>query len=260
MTSTRIALALAVLTLAACNDATSTDSLFDDDAVTLDVAAAAGDDFAVMLGTMTDNETFAAGGAEVAGGAATRSLDVSRTRSCYDEDGAEVAGCKPFSSVRMIVVDASVDGSRSSSHVNRAGTMVTWSGAVHRVADDTTHRVFTDATETSRVHTNIASGHDTTTFTDATATRMVAEAVLDSVRDLTFDLPRSSNPYPVSGSIVRHSAANVEISKDTKSVSKAVSHRIEVVFPADAQGNVTLDIDARTCQLNLVTRAVTNCQ
>jgi hypothetical protein len=252
--------ALALLALAACNDATSTDSLFDDDAVTLDVAASAGDDFAVMLGTMTDNEAFAAGGADAAGGAATRSLDVSRTRNCYDATGAEVAGCKPFSSVRMIVVDASVNGSRSSTHVNRAGNTVTWTGAVHREADDTTRRVFTDATETSRVHTNIASGHDTTTFTDGLVTRNVAEAVLDSVNALTFDLPRSSNPYPVSGSIVRHSAANVEISKDTKSVSKAVSHRIEVVFPADAQGNVTLNIDAKSCQLNLVTRAVTGCE
>jgi hypothetical protein len=160
----------------------------------------------------------------------------------------------------MIVVAATIDGSRSSTRTKDNGATVTWSGAVHRTMSDTTRRVFNGTTETSRVHTHVATGNDTTTFTDGTLTRRVAEAVRDSVKALTFNLPRTSNPYPVSGSIVRNVTANVLVTSGTRDASVSRSHRIEVVFPADAQGNVTLKIDAKTCQLNLATRAVTNCQ
>jgi hypothetical protein len=33
-----------------------------------------------------------------------------------------------------------------------------------------------------------------------------------------------------------------------------------VDYPADAQGNVVLHINDKTCNLNLTTHAVTNCQ
>lgn len=110
------------------------------------------------------------------------------------------------------------------------------------------------------MHTNIGVAHDTTTFTDGEFTRKLSETALDSVKALTFNLPRTSSPWPVSGSIVRRSAATVAITKGEESLSRDIAHRIEVVFPADAQGNVALNIDSKTCQLNLVTRAVTNCQ
>jgi len=43
-------------------------------------------------------------------------------------------------------------------------------------------------------------------------------------------------------------------------MTRDFTKRIEVDFPADAQGNVVLKIDAKVCNLNLVTHAVTNCQ
>lgn len=254
--------AIALLSLAACGDPTGTNGLYDDTAVTADVAASAGDAIATMLGTLVENEAFAGGGAEYAGGAAngTTNFDVQRTRNCYDATGAAVAGCLPFSSVRMITIAATINGTRSSTRTNASGATVTWTGVVHRTANDTTVRTFNGSTEVSRTHTAMGVGNDTTTFTDGAFTRKLAEAVRDSVKALKYNLPRANNPYPVSGSIVRRATVKVEVSKDGQSVSREGTHRVEVVFPADAQGNVTLNIDSRTCQLNLVTKAVTNCQ
>lgn len=265
MRSTRLAIpaAFALAAFVACGDPTSSNSsLFDDTAVTQDVAASAGDAVALMLGTMADNEASA--GAEAPAAAAAPSvasdINVVRTHTCYDANNVAVNNCVPFSSVRMIAVAATLKGTRSATGTNSAGQTVTWTGSVNRAANDTTHRVFAGATETSRVHTAVATGNDTTTFTDGLFTRQLAEFVRDSVKNITFNLPRSSNPYPVSGSIVRHSAANVSITKGDQSFSRDVNNRIEVVFPADAQGNVTLNINSKSCQLNLVTHAVTSCQ
>ena len=253
---------IAMTAFVACGDPTSSNSaLFDDTAVTQDVAASAGDAVALMLGTMVDNEVSA--GADAPAAAApgvTSDINVVRTHTCYDASNAAVANCVPFSSVRMIAVAATIKGTRTATGTNSAGQTVTWTGSVNRAAKDTTNRVFAGATETSRVHTAVGIGNDTTTFTDGLFTRRLAEFVRDSVKNVTFNLPRSSNPWPVSGSIVRHSTATVSISKADQSFSRDVNNRIEVVFPADAQGNVTLNINAKSCQLNLVTHAVTNCQ
>ena len=263
MKSARFTLpAIALVAFTACGDPTGTDGLYDDAAVTADVAASAGDAIATMLTTLVENEAFAGGGADNAGGGAngTTNFTVERTHNCYNETGAPVNNCVPFSSVRMITVAAAINGTRTSTRTNAQGATVTWTGAVHRTANDTTIRTFNNATEVSRTHTAVGVGNDTTTFTDGAFTRKLSEAVRDSVKALKFNLPRNANPYPVSGSIVRRATVKVEITKDGQSLSRDGTHRVEVIFPADAQGNVTLNINAKTCQLNLVTKAVTNCQ
>lgn len=247
---------LALFIFVACGDPTSTDNLFDDTAVTADIAASAGDAVASMLGTMAANELAAQGGPEAAG---ETNVNFQGTHTCYDVNSAVVT-CLPFSAVRMIVTAGTIKATRSSTRTKDGGGTVTWTGSINRTMNDTTRRVFEGSTETSRVHTNIGVSHDTTTFTDGQFTRKLSETALDSVKAVTFTLPRVSNPYPSSGSIVRRVLATVAISKGQQSLSRDVVHRIEVVFPADAQTNVTLKIDAKTCQLNLTTRAVTNCQ
>jgi hypothetical protein len=256
---TAIPAVAAVLVFAACGDPTSSDTLFDDSAVTADVAASAGDAIAGMLSTMVGNEALAGGGAQVAGGTEIN-VTYDPSRACYDANGAVVNNCNPFSSVRMIVVAGTLKATRSSTRTKDGGGTVTWTGSINRSINDTTRRVFTGATETSRVHTNIGVAHDTTTFTDGEITRKLSETALDSVKALTFALPRNLNPWPTSGSIVRRSAVTVAVTKGEQSISRDGAHRIEVVFPADAQGNITLHIDSKSCLLNLVTHAVTNCQ
>jgi hypothetical protein len=266
---TPLVVAVAAFGFVACGD-TAPDpaaALFSDSTVTLDVAASSGDAMATALETMRVNDSTAVGSsADFAGSTAslpTNTLTTSRTRTCFDANGAVVANCTPNSSVRKIVTLATLDGTRAGSRTTEGGSTSTWTGAVHRVSNDTTLRIFNTAqtpVETSRTHNSVVVGHDTTVFTDATLTRTASEAARDSVKGITFNLPRSSNPWPVSGSIVRVDSVHVAVAKGTMSVAKDVVRTVSITFPADAQGNVVLKINLKTCNLNLVTHVVSGCQ
>lgn len=257
---------VAALALAACDRSTTpTANLVSDSTIAVELAASAGDAIASALETMAGHEvSIALPGSSVSSGLAAHmhpgSLNVSRTRVCYDASGAEVAGCSPLSSVRKIVTSVTVDGSRSGTHTRDNGVVVNFSGAVHRSASDTVVRNFTGTTEVSRTHTGVGAGHDTSTFSDGTVTRFFAEASADSVKGVTWNVPRSSNPFPVAGSIVRVDSVHVIATRGSETRERKVVWVIRVDFPADAQGNVVLHVNDRTCNLNLVTRVVSNCQ
>lgn len=262
----RSGVAALLVAVTSCVDSTQP-AVFDEAEVTSDIAASAGEAIATALDVMVANQSGAslstARSHHGGHGPGEHSLDVQRTRTCYDENDAVVAGCSPIASVRMIVTHAEIDGNRGGTRVNARGETVTWSGAVHRVMDDTLRRVFDSAdppVETSRIHSGIASANDTTTFSSGTRSRTASETAVDSVRALTWSLPRSTNPWPVSGSIVRRTAVNVTVTDGDRTETRSFTRRIQVTFPADAQGNVELQIDDQTCVLNLVTRRVTGCQ
>lgn len=257
---------LAALALAACDGTTTpAANLVSDSTIAADVAASAGDAIASSLETMAGNAvSLALPGSSMSSGLAAQmhpgTLTVNRTHVCYDAAGAEVAGCSPHSAVRRIVTSVTVDGSRSGTHTRDNGVVVNFSGAVHRAASDTLVRNFTGDTEVSRTHTGVGAGHDTSTFSDGTVSRFVAEASADSVKGVTWNVPRSSNPFPVAGSIVRVDSLHVIATRGSETRERKVVWVIRVDFPADAQGNVVLRVNDRTCNLNLVTRVVSNCQ
>ncbi len=258
--------ALAVLVLAAACERTTSPSLLNDTEITADIAASSGDAIATALETLTGNELagalpYSLPYSTSAGEPTGNDVVVQRSRTCYDGAGA-VLTCGQ-SGVRKVVTHVAIDGSRTGTRTNQAGATVTFTGAVHRVLDDTLTRVFNTAqppAETSRIHAGVSSGKDTTTFTDGTISRKANESFVDSVRAITYNLPRSSNPWPVSGSIVRNASINVTLTGENRNESRSVTRRSEVTFPADAQGNVVLKINDKTCNLNLVTHRVTNCQ
>jgi hypothetical protein len=259
-----LAIAVAAVSFAACGDepTDAASALFNDSTVTLDVAASAGDAIAFALGTMAGDETTAGGEAELGGGASASLAaepNITRTRTCYDANGTVVANCIPFASVRKIVTHATITGSRSGSRSTEGGPTSTWTGSVHRESNDTTVRTFNGTTEVSRTHTDLIVGHDTTVFTEGDMTRIASESARDSVKAIKFNLPRSTNPYPVSGSVVRVDTVKVSITKGSATFSKSIVRTVEVDFPADAQGNVVLKVNAKTCNLNLVTKVVSGC-
>ena len=257
--------------LSACGDSPTAilAALYNDSTVTVDVATSAGDAAAMAIETMQLNEASAAVPAAdiVSSGAffsaiPTNSLATTRTRTCFDAAGAIVTGCIPIASVRKIATRVTFDGTRTGSSTTSGGSAATWTGAVHRISNDTLTRVFNTATpavETARIHNDVGTSRDTTTFTDAIMTRSVVEAATDSVKAVTWTLPRSANPYPISGSIVRVAVIHVSITKGTLSESKDVTRTVQVDFPADAQGNVVLKVNAKICSLNLVTHVVSGC-
>jgi hypothetical protein len=248
--------AAALAGLAACSkDSTSPSSLIDDTQVTADVASSAGDAIATDVTTMIGDEGNVALPAPGINfdlfGAAADTLATTRSKTCYDVSHAVVTNCLPMSSVRTIAFHVTVDGTRSAT---------TFTAAVHRTRDWTLTRLFTASTETARQHDGVGTSHDTTVVTTATMTRTHAASALDSAIAVVFNLPRATNPWPASGTMVRVATVHVTFASATKQATKDYTKRVEVDFPADAQGNVVLKIDSKTCNLNLVTHAVTSCQ
>ena len=249
-----LVMAGAAISLAACKDGVA--PLISDAQMASNVAASAGDAAANQVKYMFSNDSAVAmpSSQPPAGLSSSppisETVTITRTRTGFDVNGVEVTNCSPISSVRKVATHFTVDGTRQ-------GTYFT--GTVHRVADDTTTRNFTQATEVSRTHNGVATAHDVTNFADATTSATHTEDATDSINAVTFNLPRSSNPWPVSGSFVRHVSVHAEYTKNGTTVIRDFTKRVEVDFPADAQGNVVLKIDALTCNLNLVTHVVSGC-
>jgi hypothetical protein len=248
----------------ACESTAPSSSLVSDDAIEADVLASAGEAIASALEAMAGNEAASSlPGSNVRSdlpSLTTSSFDVERSRTCYDANGDAVNGCSPLSAVRKVVTELTLDGSRSGSHTNRNGVTVNWAGAVHRTLDDTLVRNFTGSTEISRTHSALATGHDTSTFSGEAFSRVISEATIDSVNGVTWNVPRANNPFPISGSIVRVDSLHVVATREGETREREAVWTIRVSFPADAQGNVVLQVNDKTCNLNLVTRAVSNCQ
>jgi hypothetical protein len=259
-----LAVAAGLLGLAACKENTSpAASLFNDSTVTADVAASSGDAMATVVTGMAGNETSVGMAAPAIGFSIAGNLADygNRNRTCYDSTGAVVAACSPLSSVRKIITTASLNTTRTDTNSVTGGATTILSGAVHRVWTDTLFRNFTSGTETSRTHSGLQASHDTTTFSNSgtSVSRTHDESAVDSARGVTWNLPRSSNPFPVSGYIVRVDTVHATFTNATTSSSKTEVKVVKITFPADSQGNVTLTIDDKSCTLNLVTHKVTNC-
>jgi hypothetical protein len=256
--------AAVVLGLAACESTTSAiPTLLTDATINADVATNSGDAVAAAVENMNANETFNA--LPYVGSNSTDAapvLEGVRSRTCYDANGAVISNCLPLSSVRKIVTHVEINGSRTGTSNTEGGTAKTWSGVAHRVSNDTLVRTFNTSqppAEISRTHSDVTVGHDTTTFTEGNFSRSVSEATRDSIKAVKFNLPRSSNPWPVSGSIVRVDTVKATATLENKTESRNVVRIVQVDFPADAQGNVVLKVNDKTCNLNLTTHAVTNC-
>jgi hypothetical protein len=230
---------------AACKDALA--PILDQD-LAEDIAASAGDAIAADVAEAIANEVTSgfAPPSDIAASPADDSVrntfNASRTRTCYNAGGTVVTCGAGTTSMKIVLT---IDGSRTGPN---------WSGALHRARTDSIHGLGTN----TRVHNARGTSNDTTSFTRDSSTRRFAEASIDSVINLTFQLPRSSSPWPTAGQIIRNVTATITITGRINE-SRSISRRVVVTFPADAQGNVPLQVGTMTCQLNLVTHRVTGC-
>ena len=239
--------AAALLGLVACLDANAPEGLTDLE-VSEDMAVSSGDAIAGDVLDLIANELFGGLSGAAPAGAPTAPEDpiVSRTRTCYAENGTVQTECNRLTTASMRI-QWTVDGTRQTDN---------FSAAIHRSRDVVISGLLGE--ETSRTHNGVGSSNDTTSLQREGFNKTVAESSVDSVRNIVFNLPRATNPWPVSGSIVRNVNATITIT-GPKTETRTVSRRVEVTFPADAQGNVTMKVGDLTCTLNLVTRKVANC-
>jgi len=240
--------ALATAGLAACSDSTAPGGLTDT-SLAADLATSAGDAIATDVTQMVVNEQF--GGfnapalAEAAAATDSNSFNISRTRTCYDAQGNVVACGQGLTA--SLVITLQLDGTRIGDQ---------FSVIVHRERHDSISGLAD--TSTARTHHGYGSSQDTTTFTRDSTTRTADIAASDTVADLVFHLPHASNPWPVSGQIIRNLNATFTVTGAQNS-TRTISRRVVVTFPADAEGNVQIQVGTLTCNLNLVTHRVTGC-
>ena len=254
------ALAAALLSaaiLAACEKGVEA-NLITDAELNADIAATSGDALALSVSTMTGNESTASLSTTGAppSNLVSNSITFERSRTCYDADGVEVPDCNPRSTVRTIVTHVQLDGSRSGSNFDGSKT---WFGGVHRVADDSLTRVFDGPTETQRVHNAVAMAHDTASWDHVEKSKFMSVVSHDSVRAVTFGIPRTDNPFPISGSIVRLDSVHAIHTKGDRTETRDVVRRVEITFPADANGDVAIKVGATVCTLNLLSRKTKDC-
>jgi predicted RecA/RadA family phage recombinase len=270
-TFARLLAVAALAGIAACTDVTSpaniSSALLSEAQVTNDLAVSSAEVVANDIGEMIANEVFAGMPS------ARPSFDlfgsppgvtVNRTRSCLDQNGQAQSQCDPLTTA-SIVFTLTMNGSFTRTASGPRGTD-SMTVAVHRTRNTTVSGLL--GTETSRTHDGLGTSTDTTHLVgiheNVTLERVVAEASVDSVQSVVFNLPRAANPFPVSGKIVRRVTGTVALTVNGQTANRAIDRVVTVTFPPDGQGNVTMTITAggttKTCQLNLVTRQVTGCQ
>ncbi len=239
--------AAAVVGLVACSD-TNAPSDLTDNQVAADLASSSGEAIAFDVFQAVQNEGSFAGApgfnASIAAAMDTSNLNVVRTRTCYDAQNNVVPCGQGTVSMRITM---QIDGT-----VRRGD----FSGNIHRTRDMTISGL--GPSSTTRTHNGVGTSNDTTTFTGTRGTRHAEESASDSIVNLVFQLPHSSNPWPISGQIIRNVNATITLTRtDGTSDTRTISRRVVVTFPADAQGNVAIQVGDMSCSLNLVTHHVT---
>jgi hypothetical protein len=237
---------LALAGLVACSDTTGPAGVTDTTLAT-DLAMSSGDAIATDVTEMLGNEAFGGFTPALAGAVDGASSDFSRvrTRTCYDA-GGNVVQCGQGLTASMVIT-LQLDGSLTGDQ---------FTAVVHRARYDSISGLGEGSTQ--HTHNGYGSSADTSTFTRDVNTRTAATAATDTVTDLVFQLPRTSNPWPISGEIIRNVNATFTFT-GVKNETRTISRRVVVTFPADAEGNVSIEVGTLTCSLNLVTHKVTGC-
>ena len=255
-TITRLGLVAAAVAFAGCSDSTNpTINTVTDAQVAADLANTTGDAIATDVTELISDD--------IAVPAPAFNLDnppgvnVVRSRTCYG--GGQVQAQCDAQTTDSVRISIQIDGSVSRSNTTPHGSE-SMSSSFHRAR--TLSITGLTGTETSRTHNAVGSGSDTTMFsgtTDSTSrSRTLTTAGTDSVIGLVFTLPHANHPWPTAGQIIRNVSGKVVIT-GPHAGERTFSRRVVVTFPADAQGNVQIQIDNKSCQLNLVTHAVTSC-
>ena len=270
-TPARFALAaLALLGAAACSDK-PTEPRDDDPRLTADLAINAGDEIASDVALLSWGATEATTG----GGFGPTAAFVAARASA--RAAAEGPPC-PFSSARFTCPALQT----ADYTFTRSYQLFDANGVVQSAYNDATTasinlQSVTDGSATAPGRTvSLHSERDVTvsglagaetrrewngtgvTAVDASSTRdgttrSFSYVSLDTVSHLVFGLPRLTNPYPLSGQIVRSVAASVG-RDDGQPVLNSFRRRVVATF--DGTSKARLQVGVRSCTLDLATKAV----
>jgi hypothetical protein len=113
-------------------------------------------------------------------------------------------------------------------------------------------------TPVTHVWNKVGVRQDSTMFVGRNVTRHWRYLAYDTATNVTFDMPRSENIWPVSGSIVHNVTVHFEADRANRTQTKTVTRRAMITFNGTA--DVTLQAGGLTCTLDLETHEVSDCQ
>lgn len=109
-------------------------------------------------------------------------------------------------------------------------------------------------TETQRTWNGLGTRTDSTLVTGDKGTRKTKIVASSSVDHVVFRLPRSTYPYPQSGTITHDVAITSVLDGSSGSTSRSATRHVVVTF--DGTRTASMVVGTTQCTLDLVTRAV----
>lgn len=257
--------------LAACGgDATAPKLAVSDQQITADVATSAGDAIATDVSLMTGSESTAGASASVSSSQPGTFGTLSGSSCTYDAASGRFA-C-PQVAAGGITLDRSyafLDASGQPQSAYDAATtdsidfQMSLAGSIDNnqlQAQFRRDRHFgvggLEGTETTHRWSGVGTGSDDWTLTGANETRHYTAQGTETADQVTWQLPQSSNPYPVSGSITRDVHATLTAT-GAREMTKTIDRHVVVTF--NGTHLVTLQVGTSTCTLDLDTHAVSGC-
>ena len=124
--------------------------------------------------------------------------------------------------------------------------------------DTATLNVDRGSTPTTHIWNAVGIRQDSTRFVSERVTSNWHYTAFDTAAAVTFDVPRSQNPWPMSGTIVHNVTVHFEADKANRTTTRTVTRRAMITF--NGTPNVTLQVGGLTCTLDLETHQVSGCQ
>lgn len=227
-------LLLPAVALAACSEANGPNDALDQ-AIDQDVAVVAAD---AAIGDVQQMVLPVGAPAVVSADAAGPPATFSRTVTFFDADGVEQSAYNPLTTASINVV---VDLSHA---VEREG----WSASVERHRDLTVSGL--EGQETSRIWNGTSSGTVMRSrHTEANGTRTYDMTTSSVITDVVVGVPRSENPWPLSGTITRTIMITI-----TNGPNGDVTRERTVTIEFNGTQFATLTVNGETFEVDLAAR------
>ncbi|MDQ6829819.1 MAG: hypothetical protein M3081_13240 [Gemmatimonadota bacterium] len=237
--------------------------------VSKDVAVDAGDAMAATADVIVSSEGMYGGGVQFSVGNADvqSSLDVNCsgpnstgwfTCAATTERGLSVTRAIRFWNGTSFGLGFSAATDSVNHALNASGTLTPTANKTiwAKRSDSLTMKVARGANPT---RTWIGTGKvaDSSKVSENSQTRVYHYTAANVISNVVFNIPRSANPYPASGSISHDAVLTLNATDGTHTQNRTVTRHAVVTFNGTA--NVTLVVGELTCALNLATHAVTGC-
>ena len=259
-----MALALAA-GLAACADSTAPGNGVTDAQLTLDAAGDAGDATVLDLSQMIGSEAQAG----VAPASAASLGFSSQTAACTYSAGVGRFLCPAITTPEGLTLERSyavyAGGAAQSSYSASATDSINFqtflSGSLVRDVRSAwlNHaRTMTVSglagAETQLIWNGTGVRSDSSRVTENSVARRSKFQSVDVISNVVFNLPRSANPYPQSGSITHDIAVTSTVDRPSGHYTRTANRHVVVTFNGTSTAAMT--IGTRSCTVDLVTRNV----